>query len=291
MLNVVRLIFAVLVIGLVAACSNSPSTRPHTDRDFARATTIAFDSPSRACFVLLDPRSGHVRMMNPQRAHERFPPASTFKIPNSLIGLDTGVIPDADYVIAWDGTHHEREVNNQDHSLRTAMRYSVVWYYQELARRVGESRMKASIDALGYGNADISSGLTTFWLRGSIRISANEQVAFLRRLQDETLRVSPHATAAVKEILVLAQGPNWVYRGKTGTYSGLVDGTHSDLGWFVGWIERDGQILLFAANDSTTGTTGPHVKAKVETALVSLGVLPVDWTAHQREVRLISSAE
>lgn len=224
--------------------------------------------------------------MNPQRANQRFPPASSFKIPNALIGLDTGVIPDADHIIKWDGISHEREVNNRDHSLRSAIRYSVVWYFQELARRVGETHMQSSIDALDYGNRDISSGLTRFWLRGSIRISAQEQVAFLRKLHEDTLPVKPRATAIVKDCLILAQGPGWIYRGKTGTYSGPVDGIESDLGWFVGWVERDGRAIIFAANDGTKGISGPLVRSKVERTLVELGKLPRDWEQHSRDVAL-----
>ncbi len=239
-----------------------------------------------ACLVLFEPRSGRTRVMNPCRATRRFPPASTFKVPNALIGVDTGVIPDADHIIKWDGAPQERDINNHDHSLRSAIGLSVLWYFQELARRVGETRMQRSIDALDYGNRDISSGLTRFWLRGSLRISANEQVSFLRRLQEGTLPVAPRATAIVKECLILAQDGGWTYRGKTGTYSGEVDGIESDLGWFVGWIERDGRALIFAANEEGTGTSGPLVRAKVERALADLGELPLDWELHRREVVL-----
>jgi beta-lactamase class D len=279
---------AFVIVALIGCSSppHAPNSRTDTDALFAAAATRAFDSPADACLVLLDPQTGRTRVMNPERASQRFSPASTFKIPNALIGVDTGVIPDADHVIKWDGTKHEREANNHDHSLRSAIRISVVWYFQELARRVGEPRMQAAINALDYGNKDISSGLTTFWLRGSIRISTNEQVAFLRKLHEGTLPVSPRTTAIVKDCLILAPTPSWTYHGKTGTYSGPVDGIDADLGWFVGWIERDGHTLIFAANDQTKGTTGPDVRAKVEQALIELGELPPDWQQHEREVPL-----
>jgi beta-lactamase class D len=266
---------------LLAACScSSPPKRTEGNRPFAAATVRAFESPANACLVLLEPRSGKTRVMNAERAQQRFSPASTFKVPNALIGLDTGVIPDTEHVIPWDGTRHDRDVNNHNHSLRSAMRYSVVWYFQELARRVGQSRMEVAIRSFNYGNADISSGLTTFWLRGSIRISADEQAAFLRRLQQGSLPVSHRAAAGVLDILTLARGADWTYRGKTGTYSGLVDGIHADLGWFVGWIEYRGRVLIFAANDSTEGTSGPAVRVRVEHVLVELGELPADWADH-----------
>jgi beta-lactamase class D len=288
--TVVRLIASAFVAASFVGCSSSPrdaSALPiETDARFVAVASRAFKHHADACLVIMDPETSRIRVMNPDRAAQRFPPASSFKVPNALIGLDTGVIPDADHVIEWDGTRHEREINNQSHSLRSAMRYSVLWYYQELARRVGEPRMRAAVESLNYGNADTSSGLTTFWLRGSIRISANEQAAFLNRLREGTNPVSPRAAAIVKDILILAEGPGWAYRGKTGTYSGMVDGVESDLGWFVGWVERDGNALVFAANDGTKGVSGPDVRASVEQALVELGQLPLDWERHQREVPL-----
>jgi beta-lactamase class D len=275
--HVVRVVVLTLLAVVLSACMPTRVVQPEADAAFAAAASRAFQSPAHACLVLLDPRSGQTRVMNPTRAGLGFPPASSFKIPNALIGVETGAIPDADHVIAWDGTRHEREVSNQDHSLRAAMAYSVLWYFQTLAQRVGEDRMQAFLSAFDYGNADISSGLTRFWLRGSLRISAREQAAFLRKLHTGTLPVTPRTTAIAKDILTLAEGPGWTYYGKTGTYSGPVDGVESDLGWFVGWIERDGQAVIFAANDSTPGSTGPLVRAKVEQALVDLGELPLDW--------------
>jgi beta-lactamase class D len=281
-----RILAFILLAAVLSACTPPRDASPGTDALFTAAASRAFQSPALATLILLDPRSGQTRVMNPDRASQRFPPASSFKIPNAVIGLETGAIPEADHVIKWDGTQHEREVANQNHSLRSAMAYSVLWYFQTLAQRVGEDRMQSFLTAFDYGNADISSGLTRFWLRGSLRISAREQTAFLRKLHTGTLPVTPRTTAIVKDILTLAQGPGWTYYGKTGTYSGTVDGIHADLGWFVGWIERDGNALIFAANNGTKGVSGPDVRAMVEQTLVELGELPVDWERHQREVPL-----
>lgn len=262
------------------------STASDADAVFTAAALRHFDSPADACLVMMDAKTGHQRIMNAARVKQRFSPASTSKILNGLIGLDTGVIPDAGYIIKWDGTRHEREINNRDHSLGSAVHYSVVWYFQEITRRVGVSRMQVLINALDYGNKDISSGLTTFWLRGSLRISAVEQVNFIRKLHEGTLPVQPRAMQIMKECLILAQGEGWTFRGKTGTYSGPVDGVVSDLGWFVGWVERDGRAVIFAANDQTIGSMGPAVRAKVARVLVELGELPSDWEKHEREVAL-----
>ena len=125
---------------------------------------------------------------NPEQCAERLLPVSTFKIMIVLIGLETGIIPDENYVIKWDGTQHDNPAWNQDHTLKTAMQYSVVWYYQELARRVGKEKMQHYVDAAGYG--DISGQIDTFWLDGGLRISPYEQIEFLKRLYQSDLPFS-----------------------------------------------------------------------------------------------------
>ena len=123
----------------------------------------------------------------PEQGAERLLPASTFKILASLIGLETGVIPDENYVIKWDGTRYPIPSWNQDHTLKTAIQNSVVWYYQELARRVGREKMQYWVDVVNYGNKDISGEIDNFWLVGGLRISANEQVEILKRQYQEDL--------------------------------------------------------------------------------------------------------
>jgi len=127
-------------------------------------------------FVLYDLNRNQFSRYNPERCAERFIPASTFKIVNALIGLETGVIPDPDYTIQWDGATYDVPAWNQDHTLRTAMQNSVVWYYQELARRVGRDKMQPYLDAANYGNRDISGQIDSFWLEGGLKISPNEQI-------------------------------------------------------------------------------------------------------------------
>jgi beta-lactamase class D len=143
------------------------------------------------CFVLYDLKNDRYLRYNEQRCRRRFSPFSTFKIPNSLIGLETGVIKDAEFVIPWDRVKYPPQENwnvepfshwGQDHTLRTAIKYSVVWYYRELATRVGPARMKDNLEKLRYGNRDISGGIDRFWLNSSLRVSPDEEVEFLKAL-------------------------------------------------------------------------------------------------------------
>ncbi len=195
-------------------------------------------------FVLYDLSGQRIIRYNPERCAERFLPASTFKIMNSLIGLETGVIPDEAYVIKWDGTHYDIPAWNQDHTLRTAIKNSVVWYYQELARRVGQERMQHYVDAAGYGNQDISGRIDTFWLEGGLRISAEEQVGFLKRLYENDLPFSQRSMDIVKDILVLEKTGSYQLSGKTGS----VQRVTPHVGWFVGYLEGGGKVYIFAAN-------------------------------------------
>lgn len=201
---------------------------------------------------------------------ERLSPCSTFKIPNSLIGLETGVIADEGFVIKWDGVKRDREEWNRDHSLASAIKVSVVWYYQELARRVGQERMQKLLSAIPYGNGDTSSGIDTFWLGRSLRISPEEQIAFLDRLRASKLPFSERSQRIVRDILVQERTPSLVYRGKTGSCGG---GTAPDHGWWVGWVEKEGKPTLFAMLLRGPGAWGPEARRLTEVQLRKRGLL------------------
>ena len=115
-------------------------------------------------------------------AQQRFIPASTFKIFSALVALETGVIADISTVMPWDGVVRGRTELNQDLTLLEGFRLSAVPHFQALVREIGAQRMQQHIDAVGYGNRDISGGIDQFWLTGALRISPLEQVQFLQRL-------------------------------------------------------------------------------------------------------------
>jgi beta-lactamase class D len=202
-------------------------------------------------FVLYDLKRDSYLRYNEARCRERLSPFSTFKIANSLIGLDTGVIADAEYRIKWDRQKYPPHDEDtlpfkewwQDQTLRTAFRRSVVWYYRELALKVGRERMKDYVHRLRYGNEDVSGPLDGFWLADSLKISADEQVEFLKRLYKEELPVSNRSIKIVKEIATLEETPDYKLSGKTG---GGPLAENRFLGWFVGYLETKDDAYFFA---------------------------------------------
>src|SRR5262249_13975201 len=169
------------------------------------------------------------------------------KIPNSLIALETGEAPDAAFPLAYDPKRDGEQSGAwaRDHDLGSALRYSVVWYFQELARRIGPARMRTYLDRFQYGNRDISGGIDQFWLGRGLRISAEEQAEFLRRLHEQRLGVSSRSAEVVKEILLLETTPEYRWYGKTGTCSAP---DHGPVAWHVGFIERAGAVSYYALN-------------------------------------------
>ena len=149
----------------------------------------------RGTFVLLEPANDRYLVLNESRAKQGFIPASTFKIPNALIGLEVGAIADENEVFRWDGKPKIRSEWERDQTLDTGMKYSVVWMFQEVARRIGKERMKEWLVRLDYGNRDMRGGIDQFWLQGAIRISAFQQVDFLRKLSEGELRDDPALAA------------------------------------------------------------------------------------------------
>ena len=241
-----------------------------------------FFKNTEGAFVLYDLKHDRYVRYNEARCRQRFSPKSTFKIPNSLIGLETGVISDANFVIPWDRQKYPPQDNwnqepfnhwAQDQTLRSAIRYSVVWYYKELAKRVGEKRMQKYVVDFNYGNKNISGGVDNFWLNNSLKISVDEQIHFLKAFYTGQLQVSERSTDIVKDILVLEETPAYKLSGKTGG-GPIADATY--IGWFVGYLETKADVYFFALN--LEGADFPSIRDRrvliTKQILSELGYLP-----------------
>lgn len=224
--------------------------------------------------VVLDQRAGaNLRLVhNPERARKRFIPASTFKVAHALFALDAGLVRDEFQVFRWDGTRRDIESWNRDQDLRSSMRNSTVLVYQQFARELGEERERHYLRTVGYGNADPSGGIDTFWLSGNLRISAEEQVAFLQRLYRNELPFRVEHQRLVKDVMIVEAGRTWILRAKTGWQAR----DEPQVGWWVGWVEWPEGPVFFALNiDMPKGAQDlPKREGIAREALRSIGALP-----------------
>ncbi|KAA5805216.1 class D beta-lactamase [Alkalicaulis satelles] len=179
-----------------------------------------------------------------ERVDARFIPASTFKIPNSLILLQSGVVSGPDAALAWDGTERPFASWNQDQTFAQAFQRSTVWAYQAWTLELDRGAMQAALEALDYGNGDAGGAPDRFWLDGPLEISAREQAGFLSRLHARALPFEAGVMETVIDLMALRRGEGWVLRGKTGWRFG----GEPDTGWFAGWLELEGEAWLFALN-------------------------------------------
>lgn len=211
-------------------------------------------------FVLYDQHNDKFIFYNQAQFRETFSPASTFKICNSLIGLETGVIKDENFVIRWDSIIRQYAKWNTDHNMKTAFKNSTVWYYQELARRVGGKQMKDWLDKAKYGNADTSGGIDRFWLSGGLRVSPEQQIDFLKRLHDNKLPFSQRSVNIVKNIMIAKDTLDYVIRAKTG----WADEEKRMVGWYIGYVEKDNKTYYFSNCIQSTNMGNPDfIKARI----------------------------
>ena len=181
---------------------------------------------------------------NKERAGKRFLPASTFKIPNTLIALEENAIANETEVIKWDGTDKGWRPWNKDQTLETAFPLSCVWFYQELAKRVGNAKYLSHLRKLNYGNKKTGPEVTTFWLEGDLKISAREQIEFLKNFYKEDLPYKKSFIHCLKKLMVVDKNPRYTLSAKTGWAMRI----RNQLGWYVGYVETDQNIWFFATN-------------------------------------------
>lgn len=234
--------------GTASTDSVPPASEPTwiIRKDFGAAFS---EAGLEGCIIIHNRNTNEYLAYDSARCVTGFSPASTFKVFNALVGLETGAVSDENEVIPWDSVERSLAEWNRDHTLRSGMRYSTVWFYQELARRIGRERMQSFLDRADYGNHTIGDTVDAFWLDGSLRISPLEEVQFLRRLAAHDLPFSDRSMDIVHDIITLETTDDYIYKGKTG----WALGDSVNVGWFVGMLERDGNLYTFATNVEMTG--------------------------------------
>jgi beta-lactamase class D OXA-2 len=256
------------ILVLLSFISSGNAAEPATERaDWkkhfqgarAKGTIVVIDerSSSRGAFVY-----------NATRANERYSPASTFKIPHTLFALQEGAVRDEFQIFKWDGVRRAFSGHNQDQDLRSAMRFSTLWVYQQFAQKIGDSQARKYLSSIDYGNADPTTPTGDYWVDGNLRISAVEQIAFLQKLYRNQLPFSGEHQRLVKDLMVNEADYEWILRAKTGW--------EGRYGWWVGWVEwREGPVF-FALNIDTPNRTADLSKrqAIAKAVLRSIQALP-----------------
>ncbi|WP_319381826.1 class D beta-lactamase [Thiomicrorhabdus sp.] len=177
---------------------------------------------------------------NEQRAGQRFTPASTFKILNTLIAVQQGAVSGPDFLFKWSGEHYDFSAWNRDLTLRDAFQVSCVWCYQRLASKIGSEVYRQSLRSLHYGRLQEPFKTTTFWLDGALKVSAREQVAFLKAVFRQDLPFSRQAYSTLKSVMLVEKTPAYTLEAKSGW--------SNHIGWYIGYVETRDDVWFFALN-------------------------------------------
>lgn len=242
-----RFFLFVLTACLLVACSTNNVT---TDNSLKKYFD---DQKAEGCFGLFNNGNGQFTIYNlPRYRDSAFLPASTFKIVNSLIGLQTGKISNDSMVIKWDGVKRDNPEWNQDLSMYRAFRVSAVPYYQEVARRIGRDTMQHWLDSLSYGTKKIKGPIDSFWLNNSLKITPDEEMGLVKRLYFNQLPFFTPYQDVVKKAMLFEDKPTHRLSYKTGL-GRKEDGT--PVAWVVGWIEENRHPYFFVLNMESKDST------------------------------------
>ncbi|MDF7818723.1 penicillin-binding transpeptidase domain-containing protein [Runella sp. MFBS21] len=213
---------------------------------------IDFKTPFKECQLegsisIYDYQNKKWHLSNAVDAYQETLPASTFKIINLLIALETKVIKDENVVVKWVGhtdttLYGYRPDIYHDMTVKEAFEVSAGWVFIELAKKIGKERYKAFLKAAQYSNLNLSQKGDDFWNFGSFGISPMEQVKFLMRVYEEKVPFSKRNIEILKRVMVVEQKGNYTIRAKTG-WTRYGD---KDTGWWVGYVERKNNVYFFA---------------------------------------------
>ncbi len=235
-----------MVVLFLGACSPNNVTKDDSLKSF-------FDSSKvDGCFALYDNGTGQFTVYNLSRYKDSaYLPASTFKIVNSLIGIETGRIVNEKMVIKWDGVIRKHDNGdtitewNKDLTMAEAFKVSCVPYYQEVARRIGKDTMQHWLDSIKYGNKKIGGAVDSFWLNNTLKITPDEQLGLVKKLYFNQLGFQKRTQEIVKKVMLQEDNANYKLYYKTGL--GYKENGKS-IGWIVGWIEENRHPYFFVLN-------------------------------------------
>jgi beta-lactamase class D len=251
-----RLSITLSLVALASSCALLKTKTP------TPSSPESYFTGTKGCFLLFNMKTNAFeKVIGEAHCKERLPAASTFKVPLAVMAFDAKILRDENTVLKWDGKTDVREEVNHDHSAKTWMRDSVVWYSQRITQKLGKRRLEMFLQSFRYGNQDLRGGLTEAWLmpptteKGALKISAFEQVEFLKRLWTDNLPATKRAMRLARDITFLESSPKgFALHGKTG--SNFYDADRKvHMGWFIAHIQSADQEYVAVTNFSDLAPT------------------------------------
>lgn len=215
-------------------------------------------------FVLYDMKANQYHIYNENQSKLRVSPDSTYKIYSALFGLESNAITSENSTMNWNGIHYPYKSWNRDQNLSTAMKNSVTWYFQDLDKRTRRDRLQAYLNQIGYGNRNLSEGITQYWIESSLKISPIEQVQLLKAFYTNQFGFKTKNIQTVKDAIKLEEKDGTLLSGKTGT--GRVNNKNIN-GWFIGYVETKDNTYFFATNiqneDNSNGSKAAQITLSI----------------------------
>src|SRR5690606_16713866 len=224
-----RLVSVICCCLLLTSCAE---TRIHNHEEWAEV--FKKYGIENGGFIMRTHVKDQIDYYNQNMDTTRFLPASTFKIFNSLVALETGVAPDDNHLEKWNGVASSRPECDTTLSMREAFRRSCVYYYQAIARKIGPDDMQHFLDTVRYGNKNMGNTMDEFWLDNTLKISADEQLGMMKKMYFNELPFSERSQRIVRSMMLQEETPDKKLYYKTGT------GFNGDtmVVWIVGFTEK-----------------------------------------------------
>ena len=246
--------------------SQNPLSKPFDDCKVTGSITI-YDYNAKK-WISSDINDSHVATI----------PASTFKIINSLIALELGIVKDENEIVKYPGyvdtvKYGYRPETYHDMSLKEAYKLSCIWVYLDFAKKIGKERYKDFLTKCKYGNLEIFNDDPEFWVYGNFAISPVNQIEILKGIYEESLPFSKRTFEIMKDVMIEEKTDTYTLRTKTG----WTNKNGKDIGWWVGYVERKDNVYFFATRIFKDRRTDPdflkYRKSITKTILKELKII------------------
>ena len=247
-----KILYLIPILILFISCTGNKTNSDKKDDKATKREIIVpefqsiIDSANiKGAILIYDIESDKYYSNNFEWSQKGHLPASTFKIANSIIALETKVVESDSAILKWNGEKRRLSIWEQDLTFKNAFHFSCVPCYQKIARNIGANKMNKYLGKLEYGDMKVdSANIDLFWLEGESQINQFQQIDFLKRFYQSKLPISKRTVIIMKRMIVIEENDEYKISGKTGwSFSNGIDN-----GWFVGYIESEGKTYFFATN-------------------------------------------